>query len=262
MEYIVIILAAAGAAMLTFFSGFGLGTILLPVFALFFPVDIAIALTAVVHLLNNIFKTSLVWKDIDFRIAAIFALPAAVFAVFGAIVLNLLSGNQLAVQYTLFGRELEVTLIKLVIAILLAVFAMFEIDGRFNKIPIGKKYLPLGGSLSGFFGGLSGHQGALRSLFLLRAGLSKEGFIATGIISAVLIDISRLTVYGSSFFLSHFRAVDDKNSVHMLMAACLAAFAGSLAGRKLLKKVTMRSIQLIVGVLILLFSLLLGSGII
>jgi uncharacterized protein len=262
MEYVIIALVAAGAAMLTFFSGFGLGTILLPVFAMFFPVDIAIALTAVVHLLNNLFKTGLVWKDIDFKIAALFALPAAIFAVFGAIVLNLLRDHHLAIQYTLFGKELEITLIKLVVGLLLAVFAIFEIDSRFNKIAIEKKYLPLGGSLSGFFGGLSGHQGALRSLFLLRAGLSKEGFIATGIISAVLIDISRLTVYGSSFFISHFEAVGENKSLYMLIVACLAAFTGSLLGRKLLKKVTMRSIQLIVGVLILLFALLLGTGII
>ena len=33
---------------------------------------------------------------------------------------------------------------------------------------------------SGFFGGLSGMQGALRSAFLARAGLSKEAFVASG----------------------------------------------------------------------------------
>lgn len=262
MEYIIIAIVAAGAAMLTFFSGFGLGTILLPVFAFFFPVDIAIALTAVVHLLNNLFKTSLVWRDIDLKIAAFFAIPAAVFAVFGALALNLLTNNKLAIQYTLFGNELEITLIKFVVAILLVVFAIIEIDSRFNKISIGKKYLPFGGVLSGFFGGLSGHQGALRSLFLLRAGLSKEGFIATGIISAVLIDISRLTVYGSSFFLKHFQAFDEMSSILMVGTACIAAFGGSLAGRKLLKKVTMRSVQLTVGIMILIFAMILGAGII
>jgi len=37
-------------------SGFGLGTLLLPVFALFFPLPVAIAATALVHLANNFFK--------------------------------------------------------------------------------------------------------------------------------------------------------------------------------------------------------------
>ena len=56
MEIILICLAAFLASLLTFFSGFGLGTILMPVFALFFPLEMAIALTGVVHLLNNLFK--------------------------------------------------------------------------------------------------------------------------------------------------------------------------------------------------------------
>ena len=63
--------------------------------------------------------------------------------------------------------------------------------------------------LSVFFGGLSGHQGALRSLFLLRAGLPKEGCIATGIAASVLIDISRLSAYGTSFFSDYLGGVED-----------------------------------------------------
>ena len=43
MEYIIICLAALIASALTFFSGFGLGTILMPVFAIFFPVEITAA---------------------------------------------------------------------------------------------------------------------------------------------------------------------------------------------------------------------------
>ena len=53
MEIVIISIVALFASLLTFFSGFGLGTILMPVFAIFFPVEIAIALTGIVHLLNN-----------------------------------------------------------------------------------------------------------------------------------------------------------------------------------------------------------------
>lgn len=56
MELIILCLAALIASLLTFFSGFGLGTILTPVFAIFFPLEIVVALTGVVHFLNNIFK--------------------------------------------------------------------------------------------------------------------------------------------------------------------------------------------------------------
>jgi uncharacterized protein len=262
MEFIIIALVAFGAAMLTFFSGFGLGTILLPVFALFFPVEIAIAMTAVVHLFNNIFKMSLIWKAVNLKVAALFAIPAALFAIGGALLLNYLSSDDALFTYQPGNKEFEVTLIKLIIGLLLIIFAIIEIDKRFEKLALPRKYLPIGGALSGFFGGLSGHQGALRSLFLLRAGLGKEGFIATGIASAIVIDISRLSIYGTSFFAEHFTAVSDNSSLRLVIIACLAAFAGSIIGRKVLRKITMRTLQLTVGLLILIMGVLLGMGII
>jgi hypothetical protein len=48
----------------------------------------------------------------------------------------------------------------------------------------------------------------------------------------------------------------------MIIVAVLSAFIGSILGRKLLKKVTLRSVQIIVGVLIFAFALFLGLGII
>lgn len=56
----------------------------------------------------------------------------------------------------------------------------------------------IGGVLSGFFGGLSGQQGAFRSAFLLHAGLDPQRFIATNAAIATLVDITRLVVYGST----------------------------------------------------------------
>jgi uncharacterized membrane protein YfcA len=83
MELIYIPLVALLGSLLTFFSGFGLGTLLTPVFLLFFPVELAIALTAIVHFLNNIFKLVLVGKHIDWPIALRFGLPAIFFSFLG-----------------------------------------------------------------------------------------------------------------------------------------------------------------------------------
>ena len=63
MDYFVICAVAVLASGVTLFSGFGLGTVLMPAFALFFPVPVAIAATAVVHLANNLFKFVLVGPE-------------------------------------------------------------------------------------------------------------------------------------------------------------------------------------------------------
>ena len=75
MEILVVCLAAFITAILTFFSGFGLGTILMPVFAIFFPVEIAIALTGVVHFSNSLFKISLVGRKADKEVLLRFGIP-------------------------------------------------------------------------------------------------------------------------------------------------------------------------------------------
>ena len=54
MHYVAVCLAALAASGLTLFSGFGLGTLLMPVFALFFPIEVAVAQTAAVHFANKI----------------------------------------------------------------------------------------------------------------------------------------------------------------------------------------------------------------
>ncbi|MCZ6776049.1 MAG: sulfite exporter TauE/SafE family protein, partial [Ignavibacteria bacterium] len=46
MEFIIVCFVALLASGLTLFSGFGLGTLLLPAFLAFFPVHLAIAMTA------------------------------------------------------------------------------------------------------------------------------------------------------------------------------------------------------------------------
>ena len=48
----------------------------------------------------------------------------------------------------------------------------------------------------------------------------------------------------------------------LIIAAILVAFLGSFIGSRLVKKITMRTIQLIVGVLLLLISIALGVGVV
>lgn len=256
-EYIIICLCALLASGLTFFSGFGLGTVLLPVFALFFPVDIAIVLVAIVHFLNNLFKLSLIGKKADKKVIIKFGVPAILAAFAGAYLLSLLSETEALLSYSLAGNIFYITPLKLTIAVLLFVFALFDIIPKLMKLNFDPRFLPLGGALSGFFGGLSGHQGALRTAFLVRAGLTKEVFIGTGIVIAVLIDISRLTVYAADIL-----KMESHINYTLLVAATLSAFAGAIIGNALLKKITIDTLHKTVGIMLLLFSVLLAFGIV
>ena len=62
------VVAAFLSASLTLMTGFGLGTILTPVFLIFYDVKIAILIVAVVHLANNLLKIFLFSKNISMDI--------------------------------------------------------------------------------------------------------------------------------------------------------------------------------------------------
>jgi hypothetical protein len=119
MDILIISVSALVASCLTFFSGFGLGTILTPVFALFFPVAIAVAMTAVVHLANNLFKIGLVGRDTHWPTVWRFALPAAVAAIAGATILSITSNGAPWVSYEWLGRTHTITPVKALIGVVI-----------------------------------------------------------------------------------------------------------------------------------------------
>jgi uncharacterized protein len=255
VNIVIISLAAFAASALTLYSGFGLGTLLMPVVAIFFPLDIAIALTAIVHLANNLFKLALLGKHADRSVLWRFGVPALLFAFVGALVLGWLADLPPILTYSALGGNWEVAPIKLAVGLLILAFVALELSPAATAVAIDRKYLPLGGAISGFFGGLSGHQGAFRSMFLLKAGLSKEAFIATGVVIAVLVDCSRMTIYAWRIF-----AMRDDIEWPLVIAASLSAFVGAYLGAKLLKKLTLRAIQVVVSLLLVVVSLGLITG--
>ena len=254
-EYLVVCAVAFLASGLTFFSGFGLGTLLLPAFALFFPVDRAVALTGVVHFLNGFFKLMLVWRHVDVRVALRFGIPAIAASFFGALLLVEFADAPALASYSIAGRPAAITPAKLIVGLLLLVFAVAEFAAILPSKGFPARYQPLGGLLSGFFGGMAGMQGALRSAFLIRAGLSKEAFIATGTAIAFVIDVSRLAVY-SRAFARHHALIDYP----LLVAAVAFAFAGAWLGNRYLHKVALTSVQRVVAFMLLLVAFGLISG--
>lgn len=262
MSYLLVCLVALLASGLTLYSGFGLGTLLMPAFAVFFPLEIAIAATAVVHLANNLFKLVLLGRQAAWSVVFRLAIPAAIAAVVGAWLLTHLEGSSPLATYMIGTHTCHVTIVKVVVAIVILVFAVIELTPGFDSWSVDPKWVPVGGAISGFFGGLSGHQGALRSAFLRRLGLSKQAFIATGVVCAVAIDVARLTTYGTTMASTQLQVVRGSNTLPLIIAASLAAFVGAYVGNKLVKKVTMRSIQIVVGVALLIFAALLGAGLV
>lgn len=260
MDYLVVCSVAILVAALTFFSGFGLGTLLMPAFAVFFPIPVAVAATAVVHLANSLFKLGLMARHAHWPTVVAYGIPASGGAVAGAIALESMARVPPWMTYGVAGHVAEVTPIKVVVGVVIAGFAVLELWPESERLSFDRRWLWVGGLASGFFGGLSGHQGALRSAFLLRAGLGKEALVGTRAAGAVVVDTSRLLVYGMA--ISATQAASLRAHGWLVVAATLAAFAGTFAGARLLRSVTMPALRRFVGVALLVLAGALIAGLV
>jgi len=255
-EIFMVSIVTFAAAILTFFSGFGLGTILTPVMMIFFPTEIAIAFTGLVHFSNNVFKFFLVGKNIDKKVLIRFGLPSVIAALIGAYLLLLIDENIVVFSYYFFDKKIDVILVKFLISILLIIFAIIDLIPQIKDLNFDKKHLPVGGLLSGFFGGLSGNQGALRSAFLVKHGLEKSVFVATTVAISSLVDITRLSVYSTNFL-----NLNYSDFYQLGFFSVVTAVAGSFIGNQLLKKVTIEQIKKIVALLLILIGIFLLIGV-
>ena len=262
MTTILLISATAfGVSLLTLFSGFGLGTLLMPVFALFFPIEVAVASTALVHAANNLFKVGILAHGASRDVVLRFGVPAVLASFIGALVLASLAGQPVLLRWSFLGRAAEITPLKLVMGVLILGFAAFELVPALRSLRAPTRWLPWGGALSGFFGGLSGHQGALRAAFLTPLGLSPTQFVATQAVLALFVDAARLLVYGWALSGLGGSAASDSIPWRLVGFATASAFAGAYLGKRLLPKVTLASLHLLVGGLLVVVGVALALGI-
>lgn len=254
-----VLLVALAASLLSFFSGFGLGTLLLPAFAVVAPLDVAVAATALVHLANNLAKGGLLGRQADRGVVLRFGLPALLAALLGAWLLVQLDSDPVA-TYRLGSRAHAITTLGLVVGGLVTAFAAFELVPRLRTAAVDPRWLVPGGALSGFFGGLSGHQGALRSVFLTKLGLTPTAFVATGTLCAVLVDLARVGVYAGAYRRG-FSGLDHDGWL-LVGAASLIAILAAIAGARLIPKATIGGIRLLVGILLLLLGPAIALGLV
>ena len=252
--------AATAVSALTLFSGFGLGTLLMPMFALFFPAPIAVASTAVVHAANNLFKLGLLWRHARRAVVISFGIPAIGAASIGAALLGVLAGQQPVLVWSIADVDAEVAPLELMLGLLIFGFAFLELAPDARVPSFSRRWLPVGGAISGFFGGLSGHQGAFRAAFLAPLGLTPAELAGTQTVLACLVDAARLAVYAIGFALAPESMALDDVDWRLVAFASGCAFAGSVLGKRLLPAATVAGVRVLTGVLLLILGALLAAG--
>jgi uncharacterized membrane protein YfcA len=151
------------------------------------------------------------------------------------------------------------TAASLTVGLVMIAFAVLELQPWFQQLAAPPRLMPLGGAITGFIGGLSGQQGAFRSMFLLKSGLDPARFIATGVLIAILIDVSRLPTYAIAFTDTDKLRLAGREGA-LVAVATLCAFAGAYLGTRYLARATIVVVRLIVASLMLVIGAALAVG--
>lgn len=192
--------------------GFGIGSLLTPFFSVPLGTDLAVAAVTLPHLFATAFRCYRMRGDIDGGVLRRFGLLSAAGGLAGALVYAQLGPSALT---GVLGGLLVLT----AIANLTGVFA--------DRRPGGLMTAALGWS-SGFFGGLAGNQGGLRSAALSAFALAPRAFVATSTATGLLVDLARTPVYAAV------NAGELLRYWPQIGVATVGVLAGTLVGERLL----------------------------
>ena len=231
-ELLVFSAAAFGGAVASV-AGFGIGSLLTPAIAIATGTKLAVAAVAVPHAIGTSIRLWRFRREVDWKIVRTFGITSAAGGLTGAL-LNTWAAS----------RALE-----FVFGALLVLAGISQITGYATRLRLRGTIAWLGGALSGFFGGLVGNQGGIRTAAMLGFEVDKRQFVATTTAVALLIDLARVPVY---------LAVESAQLARLwptIAIATIGVIAGTLLGEKLLARVPQQRFRTVVGVLLLLLGL-------
>ena len=202
------------AAALTVPAGFGLATMITPVVFLWLEPHEAVAVVAIVHGSHNAWKLKVLRESVDYSAVRRFGWAMVVGALLGAALNTVVESEPLL----------------LVVGIALIILPLLSVSERWTNFRLPEAEDRIGGFGSGFFGGLTGHQGALRAMFLQKRLPDKAEYAATAAVLALVVDLTRIPVYVA---LGGWQILD---AGALIVGLVFAAILGVQLGKKWLKK--------------------------
>src|SRR5688500_12037580 len=176
--YIAVLAAGVAAGGVASVAGFGIGSLLTPIFVTQVATRIAVAAVSIPHVVGTAARWWLLRGQIDRHLLVRFGLTSAAGGLAGALLQARTSSASLTI---VFGS-------------LLLFVAASELTGLSKRMRFRGAAAWIAGALSGLLGGLVGNQGGIRSAAMLGFALSKRSFVATATAVGLVVDGARMPV--------------------------------------------------------------------
>lgn len=222
--FVVAVLSGATAAV----TGFGIGSLLTPLIATRYGMGVAIAAVALPHALATALRAWRLRAHVDGVVLRSFGVWSATGGLAGAL---------------LYARASSPALTT-ILAALLILTALSGLTNWAERVRLSAGMAAVVGAVSGFFGGIAGNQGGLRSAALLAFALPPLAFVATATAAGLLVDAARMPIY-----LWRAGGVLVGLAAPIILAS-IGVLAGTLAGERVLLGLGREQFRRIVSALI------------
>jgi uncharacterized membrane protein YfcA len=233
LEVAVIIISALAASFLAAIAGFGGAVIMLPVLVWSAGITDAVPILTIAQLIGNLTRVIINRRELQWSVIWRFAVGAVPAAVAGGII---------------FATAPAAALVRVLGAflILIVIYRHTRL-GKAVRFPLGG--FTILGAGSGILSAVLGTVGPLAAPFFLAYGLVKGAYIGTEAMTAVVMHITKLGVYGS-YALIGLRTLLIGLGIGAIM------ILGTYLGRRLLDKVPERVFPYIVELTLLVSGVL------
>jgi uncharacterized protein len=221
--------AALMASLLGSVAGSGGTAVLLPILVIYVGLRDAIPILTIANLSSNLGRVWFNRRQIVMPVVGWFALGAIPFALSGAM---------------LFVIAPTVTLTRILGAFLLVTLAWRRFNRGVRRIKPAAWFAPLGAGF-GLLAGLLEGVGPLMAPFFLAYGLVRGAYIGTDALATVLMQVSKLAVFGEKDLI-------DSRIVASGLILVPFMIAGAFAGKKIVDRIPESLFLLIIDVTLLL----------
>lgn len=179
MEWIVVLAIGLIAGTLGGIVGFGTGILLLPVLVVMFGPLEAVPIMSITALMANLSRITAWWRDVDWKVSAVYGITAVPAAALGATTLVHMSSRAVEIVLGVF--------------FLLMIPVRRWLQARGFKMRLWQ--MPIIGAVIGFLSGIVVSTGPINTPFFLAYGLVKGAYLATEATGSVLISLTKAIVF-------------------------------------------------------------------
>jgi len=214
MIWLAVLVLALVAGTVGGIVGFGSSIMLMPALVLVVGPKSAVPVMAIAGLMANLSRVAVWWREVDWRVVAVYSLTA--------------------IPMTALGARTLVALNEYYVQIALGLFFLAMIPLRrwllAAGIRIGLVGMAFAGALIGFLAGLVISIGPINTPFFLAYGLVKGAFVSTEAMASAMMGLTKSTVF------RRFGALPAETLLQGLLVGS-ALMAGSWLSKRLMMKI-------------------------